>query len=172
MHLIVRSETKEDHSAISEISELAFGQKNEGELIERLRKTGHFIPELSLVAVSGDRIVGHILFYPVLIRDEGEPHASLALAPMAVHPECQRKGVGVRLVQEGLAIARRLGHNSVVVLGHPQYYPMFGFRLASNWNIRASFDVPDEAFLALELKDGALKDVSGTVEYPEAFNEV
>jgi putative acetyltransferase len=91
---------------------------------------------------------------------------------MAVHPECQRKGVGVRLVQEGLTIAKQLGHDSVVVVGHPEYYPMFDFRPASNWDIKAPFDVPDEAFLALELKDGALMDVSGTVEYPEEFNEV
>jgi predicted N-acetyltransferase YhbS len=98
---------EEDHAEIRRINELAFGRKNEGDLIERLRKTEHFIPALSLVAVSGDRIVGHILFYPVLIRDGREPHASLALAPMAVHPECQRKGVGVRLVQEGLTIAKQ-----------------------------------------------------------------
>ncbi len=172
MRLIVRPETKEDYSAISEINELAFGQKNEGELIERLRKTGHYIPELSLVAVSGDRIVGHILFYPVLIRDESETHVSLALSPMAVHPDCQRKGVGVRLVQEGLAVAKQLGHDSVVVVGHPEYYPMFGFHPASNWDIKAPFDVPDEAFLALELIEGALMNVRGTVEYPEEFNEV
>ena len=172
MHLIVRPETEEDHAAISEINELAFGQKNEGELIERLRKTEHFIPELSLVAVSGDRRVGHILFYPVLIRDGKEPHASLALAPIAVHPDCQRKGVGVRLVQEGISVAKQLGYNSVVVVGHPEYYPMFGFKPASKWDIKAPFEVPDEAFLALELNDGALKDVSGTVEYPEEFNDI
>jgi putative acetyltransferase len=172
MHLIVRPETVEDHDAIRKINELATGRKNNGDQIERLRRGKHFIPELSLVAESDNRIVGHILFYLVQIRGDRETHMSLALAPMAVHPECQRRGVGVRLVQEGLSVAKELGYDSVIVVGHPEYYSMFGFSPANSWNIKAPFDVPDDTFLALELIDGALQDVSGTVEYPEAFDEV
>lgn len=172
MHLIVRTETVEDHDAISKIYEHAFAQKKEGDLIERLRRADRFIPELSLVAESDGTIVGHILFYPVLIRGESEAHMSLALAPMAVHPDCRRRGVGVRMVQEGLSAARDVGYDSVIVVGHPEYYPMFGFRPASTWNIRGPSDVSDDAFLALELIDGALKNVRGTVEYPEESDEV
>ena len=95
--------------------------------------------------------------------------ASLALAPMAVLPEYQNKGVGSQLVRTGLMQAGSMDHKSVIVLGHPEYYPRFGFAPASRWQIKPPFDVPDEAFMALELKEGALKDVCGVVEYPKAF---
>jgi len=169
--LKIRPETEEDLTKITEVNDLAFGQKNEGILVERLRKTDSFISELSLVAELEGKIVGHILFYPVTIRSADSEFLSLSLGPMAVIPELQRLGIGSQLVSEGLQAAKRLGHRSVIVLGHPEYYPRFGFKPASRWNIKAPFDAPDEAFMALELVAGELKDKGGTVEYPEEFTD-
>jgi len=169
--LIIRPERENDYTKIREVNDLAFGQENEGRLIEKLRQTEKFIPELSLVAERDDEVVGHILFYPVIIRSSTAKFQTLSLGPMAVTPAYQRQGIGSQLVKEGLEAAKTLGHKSVIVVGHPEYYPRFGFKPASQWKIKAPFDVPDEAFLALELVKGELKGKSGTVEYPEEFNE-
>jgi predicted N-acetyltransferase YhbS len=99
----------------------------------------------------------------------GQP--SLALAPVAVLPEYQNQGIGGKLIMEGHRLARELGYGSVIVVGHPAYYPRFGYKPASRWNITASFEVPDEAFMALELLEGGLKDVSGEIEYVKEFFE-
>jgi len=167
----IRPETKEDCTKITEVNDLAFGQKNEGIIIERLRKSDRFISELSLVAELEGKIVGHILFYPVTIRSADSEFSALSLGPMAVIPELQGLGIGSRLVKEGLHIAKRLGHRSVIVVGHPEYYPRFGFKPASQWNIKAPFDAPDEAFMALELVEDELSGKSGTVEYPQEFSD-
>jgi len=169
--LIIRPERENDTLKIREVNDSAFGQKNEGILIERLRQTENFIPELSLVAELNDEIIGHILFYPVIIRSPTSKFRSISLGPMAVSPEYQRQGIGSQMVKEGLETAKTLGHKSVIVVGHPEYYPRFGFKPASQWKIKVPFDVPDEAFLALELVIDELKGKSGTVEYPEEFNE-
>lgn len=172
MKLIIRTERKEDYSRITEVIDLAFMQKQEGRLVEKLRKNPDFIPELSLVAEFENQIVGHILFFPIEIKSTNVQFPSLALAPMSVVPEYRRKGVGKRLVSEGLKRAKRMGFKSVIVLGHSEYYPKFGFVPASKWNIKAPFSVPDNVFFAIELAEGGLKGVSGTVEYPEEFNDV
>lgn len=169
--LIIRPERENDYSKIRGVNDLAFGQENEGRLIEKLRQTEKFIPKLSLVAELNNEIVGHILFYPVIIRSATSKFQSISLGPMAVIPAYQRQGIGIRLVKEGLETAKKLGHKSVIVVGHPEYYPRFGFKSASQWKIKVPFDVPDEVFLALELVNGELKAKSGTVEYPEEFNE-
>jgi len=171
VRFVIRPERENDILKIREVNDSAFGQKNEGILIERLRQTDNFIPELSLVAERNDEIVGHILFYPVIIRSATAKYHSLSLGPMAVSPEYQRQGIGSRLVKEGLEAAKTLGHKSVIVVGHPEYYPRFGFKPASQWKIKVPFDLPDEVFLALELVIDELKCKSGTVEYPEEFNE-
>lgn len=168
----IRHETDEDVARISEINSAVFGQENEGALVERLRQTDTFDPELSLVAEVDGIVSGHILFYPVVIDSGKEEYQTLALAPMAVIPELQNKGIGSKLVTEGLQTAKRLGHKSVIVLGHPDYYPRFGFQPASKWGIRAPFEAPDDAFLALELVPGELSDKHGTVRYPPKFEEV
>ena len=172
MNAKVRQETDRDYRGITEVNDLGFGQKNEGQLILRLRETKKFIPELSLVAEIGSRIVGHILFYPIEVKSEGKVFHSLALAPMAVLPEFQRQGFGSQLVREGLKRARDLGFKSAIVLGHAAYYPRFGFEPAGKSGIRPPFEVPDDAFMALELVRDGLKDIQGTVEYPPEFNEV
>ena len=169
--VIIRAEEEKDYAKITEVNDLAFGQKNEGLLVERLRQTENYIPALSLVAELNDEIIGHILFYPVTVQSAGSRYPTLSLGPMAVIPEYQRKGVGSRLVFEGFEAAKALGHESVIVIGHPDYYPRFGFRLASRWDINSPFEVPVEVFLGLELVEGALKGKSGTVEYPKEFEE-
>ena len=168
---MIRPETISDYPAIKAINDLAFGHSNEGILVEKLRNTPDFIPDMSMVAESGDKIIGHILFYPVKINDGDMAHTSLALAPMSVHPAYQRGGVGKALVKEGLKRARDLGFSSVIVLGHPEYYPRFGFKPASAFGIKTPFKVPENIFLAIELVDGALKNVKGVVEYPKPFKE-
>ena len=169
--LIIRPERENDYPKIREVNDFAFGQENEGRLIEKLRQTENFIPELSLVAERNDEVVGHILFYPVIIRSDTSKFHSLSLGPMAVTPAYQRQGNGSQMVKEGLKVAKKLGHKSVIVVGHPEYYPRFGFKPSSQWKIKVPFDVPDEAFLALELVKDELKGKSGTVKYPDEFNE-
>jgi len=109
-------------------------------------------------------------FSPIKIADGKRKRESIALAPVSVHPKHQKKGIGSVLIKEGLARCKKGCFQSVIVLGHPEYYPRFGFKPASNWNISAPFDVPDEVFMAIELKDNALKNVRGVVQYPEEFN--
>jgi putative acetyltransferase len=166
---VIRPERPSDHDAIRAVNDAAFGQPAEGELVDALRQTAAFIPELSLVAEQGTNLIGHILFTSLTVVEERAVHPALALAPMAVVPSWQRRGVGSALVRRGLQDARVLGHAVVIVLGHPHYYPRFGFRPARPLGIRSPFDAPDEAFLALELQPGALQAVHGEVKYPPAF---
>ena len=172
MSLLIRPEREEDYPRITEINDRAFGQPGEGKLIERLRLTENFIPELSLVAEQEGALAGHILFSRIVIVSGSAREPSIALAPMSVRPEWQKKGIGSQLVRDGLRRAKELGHGSVIVLGHPEYYPRFGFQPASRWDIRSPFEAPDAAFLALELDPGALAGKSGVVEYPPEFQEV
>jgi putative acetyltransferase len=163
-----------DHyiASIREVETAAFGRTSEAELVEAIRNSPNFIPELSIVAVEDGTVLGHILFSPIAIETRGQSVPALALAPLAVTPTHQHQGIGSQLVQIGLSKCRELGHGIVVVLGHPRYYQRFGFQTASTFGIQAPFPVPDEAFMVLELKPGALMDVSGIVQYPASFNEI
>ena len=130
------------------------------------------------MALRDDGVVGHILFSPIdIVRDSGDVPAvaqtpALALAPMAVRPEYQRQGIGSALVRLGLKACRRAGHRIVVVLGHAEYYPRFGFTPAGESGVRAPFEVPDEVFMVLSLVDGGLDDVAGVVRYSAAFSDL
>jgi putative acetyltransferase len=170
--LIIGPETKTDYVKITKINDLAFGQKNEGRLVKKLRKNDSFIPDLSLVAEVDGKAAGHILFFPIRIIDDRSEYESLALAPMAVRPSHQRKGIGSELVRKGIEMCRLKGFMSIIVLGHPEFYPRFGFQPAGKWGITAPFDVPYEAFMALELVGGGLKDIRGMVSYPDEFLDV
>jgi len=172
MKIDLRSETRNDYPGIQQVNDMAFGQPNEGLLVEKLRSNSNFIDKLSIVAEFNERIIGHILFFPIQVKDDLKQYDSLALAPVSVIPEFQNKGIGGQLISKGLEMAREMGFKSVIVLGHKDYYPRFGFVPASNWRIKAPFDVPDEVFMALELEKDGLKDVSGVVEYPGEFEEV
>lgn len=168
----VRSERAEDIPAISEVHLQAFGQDGEARLVNALRHDGNINPELSLVAVHGDRIVGHILFSPVTIVSDTVETPALALAPLSVHQDYQGRGVGASLIEVGIGECRRLGYRIVIVVGHPGYYPRFGFTPARDQGIFAPFPCPDNAFMALSLAAGALKGVGGVVRYPCAFDTV
>jgi len=169
--ITVRPETTDDHTAIHDVNALAFGREIEAKLVEALRRLPDFIPELSLVAVEAGRVVGHILFSPMVIETKEGAVPALTLAPLAVRPEFQNQGIGSELVRDGLERCRRLGHEIVVVVGHPEYYPRFGFSPARARGLEAPFPVPDEAFLALELVPGALDGVAGTVKFPPPFSD-
>lgn len=172
MKIIIRQELKEDLARIKEINDQAFGQEGEGRLVNKLREKDQFISELSLVAETDETVVGHILFYPVKINSNLEKHTTLSLGPMSVLPKYQKKGIGGKLISEGLKRAKDVGFRSVIVVGHPEYYPKFGFTKASNWSIKVPFDSPDEAFMALEIVKGELQDKSGIIEYPLEFMEL
>jgi len=168
----IRKEEKKDYDQITEVNNQAFNQTNEGILISKLRGTDKFIPGLSLVAEFRKKLVGYILFYPLDIISGEKRFEILSLAPMAVLPEFQKKGIGRKLVSEGLKNSQLLGFKAVVVLGHPEYYPNFGFERASKWNIKPPIDnIPDEASMALELEDGFLIDKAGVIEYPAEYYE-
>jgi putative acetyltransferase len=170
--ILVRAERPEDYSAIEALNRAAFEGDSEARLVARLRQTEGFVSDLSLVAVQYERIVGHILFSPISIEAESSVVPALALAPMAVLPRFQNKGIGSALVREGLEACRRLRHKIVVVVGHARYYPRFGFVPARPLGIEAPFPVPDEAFMLLALTPGALEGVSGVIRYPPPFEDV
>lgn len=165
-------ETHNNFASIRSVVTAAFGRTSEAELVEAIRSSPNFIPNLSLVAVEDEEVRGHILFSPIVIEAQRQTVPALALAPLAVIPARQNEGIGTRLVQSGLSKCRELGHNIVVVLGSPQYYGRFGFQATSRFGILSPFPVPDEFFMVLELKPGALINVSGTVRYPAYFDEV
>jgi len=170
MNIQIRPEHKNDISAISMLNDMAFGQESEGDLIVKLRKNKNFIKDLSLVACMGNEIIGHILFSKIVIKNETEEFESLALAPMAVIPEFQGLGIGSQLINKGLQKAIKLGYESVIVLGHENYYTRYNFTPASQFQISCPFEVLDNNFMALELKKGSLDKVSGCVIYPKEFD--
>jgi putative acetyltransferase len=165
----IRPEQPEDAPAIDAVNRAAFDQPAEATLVALLREQA--APLISLVADEDGVIVGHVLFSPVTLTGHGEA-SIMGLAPMAVMPAMQRRGIGSMLARAGLAACTRLGCDAVVVLGHAQYYPRFGFRPASAFGLRCEYDVPDEAFMALELAPGRLAGKSGTIRYHAAFNRV
>lgn len=167
--LTIRPETPEDIDSIRYVNEQAFGQQNESKLIEKLRN--HGVLTITLVAVHDGEIVGHIAFSPVVIESECSSFEAIALAPMAVLPAYQRKGIGSQMVRAGLEECRRLGHEIIVVLGHPDYYPRFGFVPARPKGIDCEFEVPEEAWMILELWEGALAGKRGIVRFQPEFKE-
>ena len=170
MHgIFVRKETPEDLSVIRAINRAAFGQDAEADLVDTLRRNGAII--LSLVAEVNGEVVGHILFSPVTLSPPS-PRTIAALAPMAVRPDMQRRGIGSALVQAGIEGCRALGYDALVLLGHPDFYPRFGFLPSVRFGFRSTYDVPDEVFMAMELKEGGLEGVKGTVLYREEFEGV
>ena len=173
MELKIRQENKLDFNEVYKINKLAFVEESEAKLVQLLRNSNTFVPELSLVATIDNKIVGHILFTKIRIIDSNKNEFdSLALAPMAVKPEFQKKGIGGQLIKVGLDKAREMNFKSVIVLGHKNYYPKFGFEPTKKWGITAPYDVPTNAYMGLELVANGLKDVRGLVQYPKEFDEV
>ncbi len=186
MDVCIRPEEGRDQAAVSAILEAAFAADPSAEgppeddaevrLVEMLRLEAD--PVIALVAeeATSGEVVGHIVFSPVTAR-ELPGRSLMGLGPMAVSPQHQRSGIGSMLVQSGLELCRKLETDGVVVLGHPQYYPRFGFEPSTRFNIRSEYDVPEDVFMVLELRPGALDSALGSrdpavVRYHPAFSRV
>ena len=167
--MLIRSEEQRDWAAVHAVNASAFETPAEANLVDDLRE--HATPLVSLVAEDNGAIVGHIMFSPVSLA--GHPTLRImGLAPMAVAPEHQRKGIGSALVRAGLEHCQQLGFGAVVVLGHPAYYPRFGFSSSARFGIGCEYDVPEDVFMVVELRAGFLHGASGTVAYHAAFSNV
>ncbi|KPL74802.1 hypothetical protein ADN00_13215 [Ornatilinea apprima] len=167
----IRPECSSDVTAIHLVNAAAFQQENEARLVDQLRDQGGLT--LSMVCIQDDQIIGHIAYSPVVVEfDDGGSLQALALAPVAILPEHQNSGVGTHLIQVSLDILKAQGHHLVIVLGHPDYYPRFGFKPASGFNIRSPYPVPNEAFMLLELTAGTLENRPGVVRYRPEFDGV
>jgi putative acetyltransferase len=165
----IRSERLADIPRIRAVNLAAFETSTEADLVDALRAQAE--PIVSLVAEDDDALVGHILFSPVTLIEHPELPI-IGLAPMAVVPARQRQGIGSALVHDGLPRCRRLGFGVVIVLGHAEYYPRFGFMPASHFGLRCEYDVPEDVFMVLELEEGALDGKAGTIRYHSAFGSV
>lgn len=166
----VRPESPDDRDAVHQLNAAAFGREGEAVLVDALRDAGAAL--VSLVAEHQGTVIGHILFSPVSIEGHGAAGPVAGLAPMAVQPGLQRKGVGSALVRAGLAACSERGQVACVVLGHPAFYPQFGFAPAHTHGLRCVYDVPAEVFMAMELLPGALSLADGIVHYHPAFAAV
>lgn len=168
----IRAELPGDEEAIRRVNRLAFGREAEGDLVDALRSSPFYVAGLSAVAVDGEAIVGHILLSSAMLVSSFEAMPILTLAPMSVIPAYQGQGIGTRLIRFALKRAEVTKHPAVVVLGHPEYYAGFGFSKASEKGIYAPFEVPDEAYMVLELMPNVLDNVTGTVRYPPSFDAI
>lgn len=176
MNITIRQERKGEHETVFNLITKAFETEQKSDhkeqyLVERLRSSAKYIPELSLVAESSGKIVGHILLTKIKIRNKQEVFDSLALAPLSVLPEYQRKGIGGKLIIASHKIAKELGYKSIVLIGHEKYYPRFGYQKAGKYEIKLPFDVPKENCMVIELTKNGLKGISGMVEYSKEFKD-
>lgn len=168
--MTIRSEQAEDSAAIRQVVAAAFGQPDEANLVDKLRANGKAI--VSLVTEAEGQIVGHILFTEVTLESNPQAVKVIGLAPLAVLPTWQKRGVGSQLMRAGLAACRAAGYEAAIVLGHPEYYPRFGFVPASRFGIHSEYNVRDEVFMAMELTAGALTNCHGLARYQAEFNEL
>ena len=179
--IMIREETADDIPVVHQVNAAAFGRPNEAELVDKMRQGGKFT--LSLVAEVAGQVVGHVLFTPVTVVAEKvqdtskrathqETWTAVALGPVAVLPDFQKQGIGAQLIWAGLAACLERGHDVVAVLGHPTYYPRFGFVPSVKYGITSEYDVPDEVFMIVELREGALGGRMGVVKYAVEFGEV
>ena len=176
MKLTIRKEKPEDFKTVFNLIEKAFENEQMSDhkeqfLVKRLRKSNAFVPELSMVAETENKIVGHIMLTKIKIKNKSNEFDSLALAPVSVLPEFQGKGIGGKLIVESHKRAKELGHKSIVLLGHENYYPRFGYEQADKYGIELPFEVPKENCMVIELIENGLKGVNGIVAYPKEFNE-
>ena len=170
----IRQEKTTDYQTVFNLIEYSFkdvkeSNRNEHHLVERLRKSDAFIEELSLVAESNGKIIGYILMTKVEIVSEKQRIISLGLAPVVVHPQYQRQGIGSALIREAHKRAIELGYGSAVLIGHKNYYPRLGYKKAIDLGIELPFDIPHDYCMVVELKPNALHGIHGTVKYSKPF---
>jgi putative acetyltransferase len=165
----IRKEQIGDEEQIRIVNTRAFGQPAEAEVVDALRKD--CLESVSLVALDGEKMVGHILFTPAVIEAEEKEIVGMGLAPLAVLPEFQRQGIGSKLIRAGLDEMQRTHQPFVIVLGHPEYYPRFGFVRASQYGIVSQYpNVPDDAFMILVYDESALAGITGVGNYHAEFD--
>ncbi len=167
--LEVIEEKKQHFDKIRDLLIHVFDQKDEADLVERIRSSEYYIPELSMAAFLKNELVGHIIFSRISIQSSRKESISLALAPLTVAKKHQRKGIGSTLILKGMERASNLGYQSVILLGHAEYYPRFGFEPTSTWNIKPPFYVPKENFMGIELVPDGLVKSPGIVRYPDIW---
>ena len=168
--MIIRQEKPEDIDDIHALNELAFGQPQEANIIDKLRINCDNL--LSLVVIENEKVVGHILFSPVEIEGQHGIIRGMGLAPMAVLSEMQHKGIGTQLVKSGIENLREMQCPFIIVLGHPEYYPRFGFERASLYGIKCQWEgIPDDAFMILWLDKSKINRVSGLAKYRDEFTK-
>jgi putative acetyltransferase len=165
----IREEQPQDKESVHEVNVSAFRQNVEADLVDKLRENCRDI--LSLVAVKQNEVVGHILFTPTVIEGQERRVQGMGLAPLAVLPEYQRHGIGSELVRTGTAILKNRHCPFIIVIGHPKFYPRFGFEPANRYAIHSEFKVPDEVFMILVLNESEMQGVSGLAKYRPEFAE-
>ena len=168
--MIIREEELADTEAIWNINADAFETEDEANLVNALRNSDCTF--ISLVAETEDKAAGHILFTPVELTGNKNKLKLIGLAPMAVLQKYQNQGIGTQLVKAGIELCKSKDYDAIVVLGHPNYYPRFGFVPSVAHGIKSEYEVPDEAFMILELKKNSLKGNQGVIKYHEIFNSV
>ncbi|WP_340008564.1 N-acetyltransferase [Paenibacillus sp. FSL K6-0276] len=169
--MMIRTETSADYDGVYQVNVKAFDDReDEARLVESIRNSEGFIPELSIVAEKDNEIVGHILLSKAVVQDGENTNDVIVLAPIAVMPNVQKQGIGKALILEGLDRCRTLGYDLVFLIGHPEYYPKFGFQPARQHGFELKqFEVSDNVFMVCELKEGALQKVKGELIYPKSF---
>ncbi|WP_254639538.1 GNAT family N-acetyltransferase [Cohnella sp. GbtcB17] len=174
----IRTETNGDIEAVRQVHLAAFGgREDESRLADRIRESAGFVPELSLVAEADGGVVGHMLISKAELVDGQDATDTLVLAPIGVLPDAQGRGVGGALIREGIRRAEQLGYKLIFLIGHPSYYPKFGFKPAVDSGlVLMQFDVPDDVFMVRELAEGELarlaatrKEKYGELKYPQTF---
>ena len=169
--ITVRKEEAADIKAIDVVHMSAFEGEQEVSLIDTLRQSSSFLPDLSLVAEFKNRIVGHILLSKVVIQHGAKSADILALAPMAVVPSQSHRGIGSDLVAAAIDVAKANNFDAIIVVGHPEFYSRFGFKSGLKFGLHCNLPVPDEIVTAMELKEGALGQ-DGHVIFPAHFASI
>ena len=163
----IREERADDIAAVRDLNRRAFGQDQESNIVDALRANGAAL--LSLVATLNGQVVGHIMYSPLSIDGKFE---GAALGPMAVLPQCQRQGIGSKLIEAGNRKLKDDGCPFIIVVGHADYYPRFGFKPASEHGIKCEWDVPDNVFMLLVLDQAKMAGVAGLAKYRPEFSSV
>lgn len=168
-----RVERVVDYRSISMLTSAAFAQDDEARLVERIRASQFFVPELSIVAETGGKIIAHVLFSRIWFKDRnGYLSDVLGLAPVSVLPEYQGKGIGSAIIEDGLRRAKELEYSAVILLGHPDYYPRFGFVPSNVFQIDLPPFVTDQSAFMVKVLDENRSPRDGTIIYTTAFDEV
>lgn len=175
MSMVLRREGEADYEAVENLTREAFWDMfkpgcDEHLLVHKLRRVPAFVPELDFVAVEDGQIVGHIIYSRAkVVGDDGNAHEVITFGPVSVLPSLQKKGIGSALIEHTMKLAREMGYRGIVIFGHPAYYPRFGFENAERFGITTADGVNFDAFMALELREGSLKGITGRFHEDPVF---